>query len=88
MTIKLDGKLAFLKSTRFWAIVIGAVALALSQEGIISSSIAQMITTIVGGYATVRTIDKFTTFTDATQPYIEQTSPIEVADTEVKNDVN
>lgn len=49
---------AFLKAPRFWAIVVAAVALALYQDGFISLAWVTAITTITGGYATVRTIDR------------------------------
>ncbi len=48
----------FILSTRFWAIVIGAVALALNQEGLLADSYMIAITTIVGGFTVVRTIDR------------------------------
>jgi hypothetical protein len=46
-----------LKSTRFWAVVIGAVLIYLSQEGIISEPVMQLANTILTGYVVKRTID-------------------------------
>ncbi len=53
-----ESQWAFLGSTRFWAIVIGAVALALSQEGLLADAWVVAITTIVGGFTIVRTVDR------------------------------
>jgi len=52
-------KLEFLKSTRFWALVIGAVTLYLQGKGIIGESELTLIGTIVAGFIGVRTIDRF-----------------------------
>lgn len=49
----------FIKSTRFWAVVIGAVAVYFHQEGIITEPLMQLILTICGGHVTIRTVDKF-----------------------------
>lgn len=46
-----------LRSTRFWAVVIGAVLVYLSQEGIISESVMQLANTILAGYVVKRSID-------------------------------
>lgn len=53
-----NDKWSFILAPRFWAIVIAAVGLALYQDGIISLAWVTAITTITGGYATVRTIDR------------------------------
>ena len=52
-------KLDFLKSTRFWALVIGAVTLYLQSKGIIGESELTLIGTIVAGFIGVRTVDRF-----------------------------
>ena len=52
-------KLDFLKSTRFWALVIGAVTLYLQSKGFIGESELTLIGTIVAGFIGVRTVDRF-----------------------------
>jgi len=52
-------KLEFLKSTRFWALVIGAVTLYLQSKGFIGESELTLIGTIVAGFIGVRTVDRF-----------------------------
>lgn len=52
-------KLEFLKSTRFWALVIGAVTLYLQSKGVIGEAELTLIGTIVSGFIGVRTIDRF-----------------------------
>lgn len=49
---------SFLKSTRFWAIVIGAVSLYLSAKGLIGEAEMVLIATITGGFTLVRTVDR------------------------------
>lgn len=49
---------AFLGSTRFWAIVIGAVALALFTDGHISQAWLICVETIVAPFVVVRTVDR------------------------------
>ena len=51
-------KWAFLGSPRFYALVIGAVALALYQEGILALSYLTAIGTITGGFIGIRTLDR------------------------------
>lgn len=50
----------FLKSPAFWALTIGAVALWLFQDGIISEGLRNCIVTISGGFVTIRTVDRIT----------------------------
>lgn len=50
--------LKFLKSNRFWAVVIGAVALFLFQEGIITEPVFALIGTITAAFVGIRTIDR------------------------------
>jgi len=57
--MKLPKKLSFLKSSRFWAMVLGAVMLYLQQEGIVDQNLANLIATITGGFVGVKTVDKF-----------------------------
>lgn len=51
-------QIAFLKSTRFWALVIGAVVFYLKAEGFIGESEVTLIETILGGFITIRTVDR------------------------------
>lgn len=48
----------FLKSNRFWAIVIAGVSIYLQTKGLIGEAEMVLIATITGGYATVRTVDR------------------------------
>ncbi len=48
----------FLKSTRFWAVVIAAVSLYLQQKGYIGDAEMLMIATITAGFTTIRTVDR------------------------------
>jgi len=52
-------KFSFLKSRRFWALVIIAIIGVLQNEGIISNDIASAIITLLGGFIGIRTIDRF-----------------------------
>jgi len=49
----------FLKSNRFWAIVIGAVALAFYEYGVLPEPFFRMIGTIVSAFTIVRTVDRY-----------------------------
>jgi len=49
----------FLKSNRFWSLVILAVVWLLGQEGVIGADIAQAIEVILGGHIAIRTVDRF-----------------------------
>ncbi len=48
----------FLKSNRFWAIVIGALSVYAQSKGWIGDPEMVAIATIMGGYVTVRTVDR------------------------------
>lgn len=54
-----DNQWSFLTSPRFWALVIGAVALALYTDHHISQAWFICIGTITGGFVAVRTVDRF-----------------------------
>jgi len=51
-------KFEFLKSTRFWALVIGAVSIYLKTKGWIGDSEMQLIATITAGFTAIRTFDR------------------------------
>jgi hypothetical protein len=51
--------LRYIKSTRFWAVLIIAVVGFLQSEGEITPNLADLIYTILGGYVGIATIDKF-----------------------------
>lgn len=53
-------KFEFLTSTRFWAIVLGAVSLYLKQKGIFGDAEMLLIATITAGFTIVRTVDRAT----------------------------
>ena len=50
--------LKFLKSNRFWAIVIGAISLACFKYGILPEPFFEAIATITSAFVGVRTIDR------------------------------
>ncbi len=54
----MKGKLEFLTSTRFWAIVVAAFSIYAKAKGIIGEDEMLLISTIMGGFITVRTIDR------------------------------
>lgn len=51
-------KLEFLKSPRFWVLVIGSLAMYLQVKGIIGEPERNLIMTIAGGFIGIRTIDR------------------------------
>jgi len=53
------GDWSFLKSRRFWALILIAIVGVLKSEGIIPDFIAQGLLTILSGFIAVRTIDRF-----------------------------
>lgn len=55
--------LTFLKSNRFWALVIGAVAVYLEAKGFIGEAERNLIAIISASFITVRTIDRATEVT-------------------------
>lgn len=54
----MNDKFAFLSSTRFWAIVIGATSFYLQSKGWIGEAEVKWIATIMAGFVTVRTVDR------------------------------
>lgn len=66
-------KFEFLKATRFWAMIITAIAVYLSQTGVIDESLAQLIATISGGFLAVKTLDRASeTLSNKLSDYNEQ----------------
>lgn len=53
-------KFDFLKSTRFWAIVIGSLALYLQAKGIFGDAEMTLVASITGIFTLVRTVDRNT----------------------------
>lgn len=54
-----DDPMAFLQSTRFWAMVIGCIAILFGKDGIITpESIHQALLAFSGGFMATRTIDR------------------------------
>lgn len=49
----------FLKSTRFWAIVIGALSIYLQTKGIFGDAEMVLVATVTAAFTVVRTVDKF-----------------------------
>lgn len=52
-------KFNFLQSTRFWAMIIGAISIYLKTKGYIGEPEMQLVSTIMAGFIAVRTIDRF-----------------------------
>lgn len=50
----------FLKSTRFWALMVGAVSVYLKAKGIFGEAEMMLIATITGIFTAIRTIDRAT----------------------------
>jgi len=50
--------LGFLSSNRFWAMLVGAVALYLQQKGFIGEEEMVLIGTLSAGFIGIRTIDR------------------------------
>lgn len=50
--------LEFLKSNRFWAMILGAVILYLSSKGFLGKEELILIETIIAGFVGVRTVDR------------------------------
>lgn len=54
----MNEKFAFLTSTRFWAMIIGAISIYLQTKGYIGEAEMALIATISGGFITIATIDR------------------------------
>jgi len=55
----MNEKLTFLTSNRFWAVVIAAVVLYLSNKGILGMSETVFLETILAAFVGIRTVDRF-----------------------------
>ncbi len=51
-------KWAFLSSTRFWALIIGAVTVYAQMKGWIGDAEMQLIATVSAGFITIKTVDR------------------------------
>lgn len=49
----------FLKAPRFWALVVGAIVFYGKTKGFIGDAEMVLIETILGGFITIRTTDRF-----------------------------
>jgi len=54
----MNEKFEFLLSTRFWAMIIGAVVLYLQSKGLIGKEEMVLVETIMAGFISVRTVDR------------------------------
>ncbi len=54
----MDDKFAFLTSSRFWALVIGALSIYLQAKGYIGEAEMQLIATITAGFTVIKTLDR------------------------------
>ena len=52
--------LSFLKSNRFWALTLGSVIFYLKTKGWLGDPEVILIETILGGFITIRTVDRAT----------------------------
>jgi hypothetical protein len=50
---------SFLKATRFWALIIGALVYYGKTKGFIGEAEMVLVETILGGFVAVRTTDRF-----------------------------
>lgn len=51
-------ELDFLRSNRFWALVFGALVVYAKDRGVIGESEFILLSTIVAGFVTIRTVDR------------------------------
>lgn len=51
-------KFNFIYSTRFWAVILGALSIYLESKGYIGEPERNLIATIVAGFTAIRTIDR------------------------------
>jgi hypothetical protein len=54
----MNPKFAFLTSTRFWAMIIAAVAIYLQTKGWIGDAEMMLIATIASGFTVIGTVDR------------------------------
>lgn len=54
----LSDEFAFLTKARFWSMVIAALAMWLSNDGYISESFAEFLTTVATGFTVINTLDR------------------------------
>ncbi len=54
----MNDKFSFLLSTRFWAIILGSLAIYLETKGYIGEPERNLIATIVAWFTAVKTIDR------------------------------
>jgi hypothetical protein len=54
----MNEKLEFLYSTRFWALVVGAVMFYLQTKGIVGEPEMILVNTVLGGFIGLRTVDR------------------------------
>jgi hypothetical protein len=59
MFLNIPEDFRFLTSTRFWAIVIGGLAIYLESRGLIGEAERNLIATIATGFTVVRSADRF-----------------------------
>ena len=52
-------KFLFLKSTRFWALVLIAIVGVLKAEAILADDFSNALITILTGFTVIRTVDRF-----------------------------
>jgi len=55
----MNNKFAFLKSVRFWKLVLAGIAFALCKVDVINPALLGLIETILLGSVVVRTVDRF-----------------------------
>lgn len=53
-------KFAFLQSTRFWALILGSLAIYLETKGFIGEPERNLIATVVAWFTAIKTIDRNT----------------------------
>lgn len=52
-------RLPFLESTRFWALILIGVSIALSDAGVVTQTFMDFVWTVAGGHIGIRTADRF-----------------------------
>lgn len=51
--------LSFLKSNRFWVMIVGAIVIYIKTRGWLGDAEFALIETVLGGFIAVRTVDRF-----------------------------